>query len=46
VGVALRAKNRFRVLYGVDHERREVQIEAIGVKIGNRLVVGEEEIEL
>ncbi len=24
--------NRFRVLYGVDRERREVQIQAIGVK--------------
>ena len=39
-------KNRFRVLYGVDHERREVQIQAIGVKKGNRLLVGGEEIEL
>lgn len=38
--------NRFRVLYGVDHERREVQIQAIGVKKGNRLLVGPEEIEL
>ena len=39
-------KNRFRVLYGVDHERREVQIQAIGVKKGNRLLVGGEEVEL
>lgn len=38
--------NRFRVLYGVDHERREVQIQAIGVKKGNRLSVAGEEIEL
>ena len=38
--------NRFRVLYGVDQERREVQIQAIGVKKGNRLFVGGEEIEL
>jgi hypothetical protein len=39
-------QNRFRVLYGVDHERREVQIQAIGVKHGNRLIVAGEEIEL
>jgi mRNA-degrading endonuclease RelE of RelBE toxin-antitoxin system len=38
--------NRFRVLYGVDGERREVQIQAIGVKQGNRLFVGGEEVEL
>ena len=39
-------ENRFRVLYGVDRERREVQIQAIGVKKGNRLIVGGEEVEL
>lgn len=39
-------RNRFRVLYGVDHERHEVQIQAIGVKQGNRLFVGGQEIEL
>jgi len=38
--------NRFRVLYGVDHEHREVQIQAIGVKKGNRLFVAGEEVEL
>lgn len=38
--------NRFRVLYGIDEERREVQIQAIGVKVGNRLLVGAEEVEL
>lgn len=38
--------NRFRVLYGIDHERREVQVQALGVKKGNRLFVGGEEIEL
>jgi hypothetical protein len=27
--------NRFRVLYGIDEEDREVQIQAIGVKEGN-----------
>ena len=39
-------QNRFRVLYGVDHEHHEVQIQAIGVKKGNRLIVAGEEIEL
>jgi mRNA-degrading endonuclease RelE of RelBE toxin-antitoxin system len=38
--------NRFRVLYGVDSENHEVQIQAIGVKKGNRLFVGGEEVEL
>lgn len=39
-------KNRFRVLYGIDEERRQVQIQAIGVKEGNRLLIAEEEVEL
>jgi mRNA-degrading endonuclease RelE of RelBE toxin-antitoxin system len=39
-------QNRFRVLYGVDRERREVQIQAIGEKKGNRLCVGGKEVEL
>jgi hypothetical protein len=38
--------NRFRVLYAVDHERQEVQIQAIGVKERDRLTIGEEEVEL
>ena len=38
--------NRFRVLYGIDEDDREVQIQAIGVKEGNRLLVGGEEVEL
>ncbi len=38
--------NRFRVLYAVDGERREVQIQAIGIKKGNRLIVGGEEVDL
>jgi mRNA-degrading endonuclease RelE of RelBE toxin-antitoxin system len=37
--------NRFRVLYGVDHAQRQVQIQAIGVKLGNRLLISGEEIE-
>src|SRR5260370_31278813 len=36
----------FRVLYGIDEERREVQIQAIGVKEGNRLLVAGKEVEL
>src|SRR5262245_10085509 len=38
--------NCFRVLYGIDEERRQVQIQAIGVKKGNRLSVAGKEIEL
>lgn len=38
--------NRFRVFYAVSHERREVQILAIGAKQGNRLMVAGEEIRL
>ena len=38
--------NCFRVLYGIDEEGREVQIQAIGVKEGNRLLVAGEEVEL
>ena len=38
--------NCFRVLYGIDVEHREVQVQAIGVKEGNRLLVAGEEVEL
>lgn len=38
--------NCFRVLYGIDEEIREVQIQAIGVKEGDRLLVADEEVEL
>jgi mRNA-degrading endonuclease RelE of RelBE toxin-antitoxin system len=38
--------NRFRVLYGIDEENRQVQIQAIGVKDGNRLFVEGQEVEL
>ena len=38
--------NRFRVLYGIDEKKREVQIQAIGVKEGNRLLVADEEVKL
>jgi mRNA-degrading endonuclease RelE of RelBE toxin-antitoxin system len=37
--------NRFRVFYEVRHDKAAVWVLAIGVKQGNRLVVGNEEIE-
>jgi hypothetical protein len=37
--------NRFRVLYDIDEERRQVQIVAIGEKEGNRLIVSGEEMD-
>jgi mRNA-degrading endonuclease RelE of RelBE toxin-antitoxin system len=37
--------NRFRVLSAIDVELREVQILAIGIKQGNRLFIGGEELE-
>ena len=39
-------ENRFRILYAVDEQAREVIIVAIGTKIGNRLFVGKEELDL
>jgi len=38
--------NCFRVLYAFDEEHREVQIQAIGVKEGNRLLVAGKDVEL
>ncbi len=38
--------NRFRVLYTVDEKNLEVVILAIGVKQGNRLIIGGEELTL
>ena len=38
--------NQFRVFYEVDRDSREVNILAIGIKRGNRLTLGQEEIEL
>ena len=37
--------NRFRVFYQVNAENREVHILAVGVKSGNRLFIGAEEVE-
>ena len=36
--------NRFRVLYRVGVEDREVLVIAIGMKLGNRLIIGGEEM--
>jgi mRNA-degrading endonuclease RelE of RelBE toxin-antitoxin system len=38
--------NRFRVLYDIDEEEHAVHIAAIGEKVGNRLIIGGEEIDL
>jgi len=38
--------NRFRVFYEVDTKHREVNILAVGIKEGNRLFVGGEEVIL
>lgn len=38
--------NRFRVFYSVQRERREVYVVAIGIKRGNRLLIGREEVRL
>ena len=38
--------NRFRVFYDINIESHEVYILAIGVKEGNRLLIGEKEVKL
>ena len=38
--------NRFRVLYDINEELHRVEVLAIGEKVGNRLIVAREEIEL
>jgi hypothetical protein len=40
------AGNRFRVFYDIDQTQRVVAILAIGIKRGNRLLIGGEEIHL
>jgi mRNA-degrading endonuclease RelE of RelBE toxin-antitoxin system len=39
-------ENQFRIFYAIDIENHEVHILAIGVKKGNRLFIGGEEVEL
>ena len=39
-------KNRFRVFYELDTEEQTVWVLAIGIKKGNRLMIGGEEFEL
>jgi len=38
--------NRFRIFYEVDRENRQVCVLAVGVKKGNQLFLGREEISL
>jgi mRNA-degrading endonuclease RelE of RelBE toxin-antitoxin system len=38
--------NRFRILYAVDVQEREVIVVAIGAKIGGRLFIGKEKFDL
>jgi mRNA-degrading endonuclease RelE of RelBE toxin-antitoxin system len=38
--------NRFRVFYRVDYDEHQVVILAIGEKLGNRLLIGGEEVEI
>jgi len=38
--------NHFRVFYSVDEQLRQVHVVAIGVKRGNRLRIGREEVSL
>ena len=45
-GIRFGPNNRFRVFYDINHEYAEVNILAIGVKIGNRLFIGGEEVKL
>jgi hypothetical protein len=40
------ANNRFRVFYTVDTVKREVSVQAIGEKKGNRLWIGGEEVDI
>jgi hypothetical protein len=40
------ADNRFRVFYRVEYDQQQVVILAIGEKVGNRLLIGGEEIKL
>jgi mRNA-degrading endonuclease RelE of RelBE toxin-antitoxin system len=39
-------ENRFRVIYRIEYDAQQVIILAIGEKIGNRLFIGGEEVEI
>jgi hypothetical protein len=45
VGVTFWAKNRFRVFYDVNVAEQQVLVLAIGVKEGNRLLIGGKEFQ-
>ncbi|MDZ4158826.1 MAG: hypothetical protein U1B80_03460, partial [Anaerolineaceae bacterium] len=38
--------NRFRAFYRIDYDSEQVILLAIGEKLGNRLIIGGEEVEL
>ena len=38
--------NRFRAFYRIDHNNEQVILLALGEKIGNRLLIGGEEVEI
>ena len=38
-------KNRFRVLYDIDEDNHQVVVLAVGIKKGERLLVGGEEVD-
>jgi hypothetical protein len=44
-GVTFWAKNRFRVFYDVNVAEQQVLVLAIGVKEGNRLLIGGKEFQ-
>ena len=44
--IRLGPNNRFRVFYKVNHDSNEVTILAVGEKVGNRLLISGEEIQL
>jgi len=44
--IRLGPDNRFRVFYSVEQENRQVLILAIGIKRGDKLIIGREEINL
>jgi hypothetical protein len=46
MGNPLGPDDRFRVFYRVDYDNQQVVLLAIGEKIGSRLFIGGEEVEI
>ena len=44
--IRLGPDNRFRVFYRIDYDNKQVVLLAIGEKVGNRLIIGGEEVEI